>query len=137
MHRWITSSVEETVEVGRMVSKNMVKPLVLCFLGDLGVGKTMLMKGVAAELTGIDPRLVNSPTFTYLNIYEGKEVLYHFDLYRLTGIEDFLLRGFDEYFEEICCIEWADKIKDILPKNHAFITLKYLGKNKREIVYEV
>lgn len=58
-------------------------------------------------------------------------------LYRLTGTTDFLIRGFDEYFEEICCIEWADKIEDILPKKHAFITLKYLGQNKREIVYEV
>lgn len=136
-NRWVTSSAEETQEVGKLLAEGLPKPLVICFSGDLGAGKTTLIKGIASALTGINSHEVNSPTFTYLNIYEGTETLYHFDLYRLSGAEDFLTRGFDEYFEGICCIEWAEKIKEILPSNKAFITIKYLGETKREISYEI
>ncbi|NGX50789.1 MAG: tRNA threonylcarbamoyladenosine biosynthesis protein TsaE [Chlamydiae bacterium] len=134
---WVTTSADETLEVGRSIAKMLPKATPLCLFGELGAGKTTLIKGFASELTGIDPLEVNSPTFTYLNIYEGSETLYHFDLYRLTGSEDFLSRGFDEYFEGVCCIEWAEKIEAILPKGRALLKIRYLGEEKREIFYEV
>ena len=137
INSWICSSADETLEVGRLIAQSLPKPIAVCFFGDLGAGKTTLIKGIASELTGIDPYEVNSPTFTYLNIYEGSETLYHFDLYRLTGTKDFLARGFDEYFEEICCIEWAEKIEAILPKKRALIKIKYLGETERKILYEI
>jgi tRNA threonylcarbamoyladenosine biosynthesis protein TsaE len=106
---------------------------VICFFGNLGAGKTTLIKGIVSELTGIDIRMVNSPTFNYVNIYEGVKTLYHLDLYRLTGAKDFLEHGFDEYFDKFCCIEWGEKIKSILPPKNILITIKYLSKNKRYI----
>ena len=135
-NKWITTSADETMAVGRTIAQSLPKTITVCFSGDLGAGKTTLIKGIASELTGIDLCGVTSPTFTYLNIYEGSKILYHFDLYRLTGVEDFLARGFDEYFEEICCIEWAEKIEAILPKKRALIKINYLGETKREILYQ-
>ncbi|MDJ0652456.1 MAG: tRNA (adenosine(37)-N6)-threonylcarbamoyltransferase complex ATPase subunit type 1 TsaE, partial [Simkaniaceae bacterium] len=107
-----------------------------CLIGDLGAGKTTLTKGLASEITGISPHQINSPTFTYLNVYEGIQTLYHFDCYRLKGIDDFLERGFDEYFGELCLVEWPEKIEAVLPKKRLFITIEYDGENKRVISYE-
>ena len=135
--KWESSSPEETICVGRNIAQFLFSPIALCLIGDLGAGKTTLMKGIASEFTGISPCIVNSPTFTYLNIYEGIKTLYHFDLYRLQGASDFLSRGFDEYFEEICCIEWAEKIEELLPPKRVIIRLRYLGESKREITYEI
>jgi len=136
-NRWVTSSGDETLEVGKVIARSLPKTATLCFFGDLGAGKTTLIKGIATELTGISPHEINSPTFTYLNIYEGTETLHHFDLYRLSGPDDFLARGLDEYLEGLCCIEWAEKIEAILPKEKRLIKIQYLGENKREIIYEI
>ena len=137
INRWVTTCAEHTLEVGRQIALTLSPNVPLCFLGDLGAGKTTLIKGITTQITGIDPHEVNSPTFTYLNIYEGKQTLYHFDLYRLSGAEDFLSRGFDEYLEGLCCIEWSEKIETILPPKRALITMRYLGEQKREICHEV
>ena len=107
----------------------------LCLFGQLAAGKTTLIKGVAQRLVGIDPHQVVSPTFTYLTPYEGKICLYHFDLYRLRDHEDFLERGFDEYFDckGVCCVEWAERIEPILPSHVLRVTLKHLSQNRREL----
>ena len=88
--RYITRSAADTrnlaIEIGRQLPPNSV----VCFFGDLGSGKTTFIKGLAA---GLSPELeiqVNSPTFTYLNIYRGASTLYHFDLYRLKDADEFL-----------------------------------------------
>jgi len=135
--RAVALSPEETLEVGRVIARNVLSSTVVCFFGDLGVGKTTLIKGFASEFMGISPHEVTSPTFNYLNIYEGDKTLYHFDLYRLTGASDFSSLGFEEYFEKMCCIEWAEKIEEILPENRAMVKVEYLGKDKREISYEI
>ena len=132
----ISNSPDETEEIGRAIAKILPKDAFVCLRGDLGAGKTTLIKGLVSELTGITPHLVNSPTFTYLNIYEGKETLYHFDCYRLKDAEDFQARGLDEYFGALCLIEWPERITPILPKKRFEITLKHLSETKREIVYE-
>lgn len=131
----ITFSEEETLSIGHLVAKDLKLGAILAFFGDLGTGKTTFIKALAQELIDTHPNEVNSPTFTYLNIYEGKFPVYHFDLYRLKNTQDFLERGFDEYFDAdgICCIEWAERIKPILPKNALHIHIKHLGENKREL----
>ena len=105
------------------------------FFGDLGSGKTTFIKALVSKLSGIHPHEISSPTFTYLHIYEGNIPIFHFDLYRLQNHEDFLERGFDEYFEAggICCIEWAERIRPILPNDVLCIEMKHLNENEREI----
>lgn len=92
----------------------------ICFFGELAAGKTTLIKGLVHGAADYDPSLVQSPTFNYLNIYEGSKRICHFDLYRLEGPEDFFTMGFEEYLEQetICCIEWAERIRPCLYPNH-------------------
>jgi len=132
-----SSSPEETAEIGRSLAKNLGPGSILSFFGDLGSGKTTLIKSLTAELTGIDPHEVSSPTFTYLNIYEGACPVYHFDLYRLENKANFLERGFDEYFDAggICLIEWAERIESILPEHALRIELKHSGDNNRTLTF--
>jgi tRNA threonylcarbamoyladenosine biosynthesis protein TsaE len=134
---WISESPEQTTFIGREIGSILRAGCVLCLYGDLGAGKTTLIKGIAAAVTGTPLHEVTSPTFTYLNIYEGKCPLYHFDLYRLQGAEQFLAMGFGEFldFGGICCIEWADRIQSILPKGTQTLCLLHRGEHKREIRY--
>ena len=132
----ISNSPEETVAIGKEIGQLLPKKEVICFLGDLGAGKTTLIKGIAAEITGLPTREINSPTFNYLNIYEGKRILYHFDCYRLKDYEDFLVRGLDEYLDSLCLIEWPERIALILPKNCRVISIESVSKEERRISYE-
>ena len=133
--RVITHSARETVDLGLKIAESLKKNSVLCFFGDLAAGKTTLIKGIVQKITGVKPETVNSPTFVYLNIYDGPMSIYHFDLYRLNNSSDFLAQGFDEYLtaDGICCIEWSERIEEILPQDHVAIHIKHLGENKREI----
>src|SRR3989339_1046915 len=109
---FFTKSSEDTQEVGRTIAKLIRLGDVVCLTGDLGAGKTTLMKGFSQELADISPDEVTSPTFTYLHIYSGSQKIHHFDLYRLSSSTEFLSLGFDEFFSKdtICCVEWPDKI---------------------------
>lgn len=131
-----TSSPEETEALGRELAQLLPSSATVCLYGDLGAGKTTLIKGIASQLSGVSPHEINSPTFTYLNIYEGKRTVYHFDCYRLESVEGFLGRGFDEYLEGLCLIEWPERIEPLLPKPCVTITLRYDGAEKRVIEYE-
>ncbi len=113
---------------------------IYCLCGDLGVGKTVFAKGFAKGL-GIDEH-ITSPTFTIVNEYKGKLPFYHFDVYRISDIEEMYEIGFDEYIfgDGICLIEWADIIKELLPENAIWITIekdmeKTSDYRKIEIVY--
>ena len=92
---------------------------VVCFSGDLASGKTTFIKGVVAGAAQCHTDIVNSPTFVYLNIYAGKIKVYHFDLYRMQGVDDFLSMGFEDllFAQGICCIEWSERIAALLPEN--------------------
>nr|AAN10192.1 YjeE [Candidatus Fritschea bemisiae] len=131
-------SPEATKEIGRMLAKKIGgnKKGVLCLVGDIGAGKTTFSKGFASELVGISENQICSPTFNYLNIYEGICTLYHFDCYRLKDGWDFLNRGFDEYFEGLCLIEWSEKIEAVLPEKRNVVTIEPIEKDKRVITYE-
>jgi tRNA threonylcarbamoyladenosine biosynthesis protein TsaE len=132
-------SAEETVAFGQAFAAYLKPGNVVCFFGELGTGKTTLIKGIVQALTDTDPKSICSPTFAYLNIYQGEKTVFHFDLYRLDDVEDFLSLGFEEYLlaDGICCIEWSERIEPILPDHAIRIHLVYSGQDKRKISYEI
>lgn len=134
----IFSSAEETLQFGRELGKQLECGDLLCFEGDLGAGKTTLIKGIAVGAAGVHEREVTSPTFSYLHIYEGKVPVYHFDLYRLKNGKEFSALGFQEYLqgEGIACIEWAERIKELIPPHALHIRLEHDGEERRKIVLD-
>src|ERR1700741_5468556 len=92
-----TFSEEETFQIGTEFGKTLKINSIVALFGDLGAGKTTFIRGIVSSL-GMDGREVCSPTFNYLNIYEGPLSVYHFDLYRLTCEEEFLAAGFEDFF---------------------------------------
>lgn len=130
-----TSSAQESEQYGKHLGKELPLNSIIAFEGELGAGKTTFIKGVVFGAAGLDGHIVNSPTFTYLNIYRGLKTIYHFDLYRLSRPEDFLSMGFDEYLTcgGICCIEWSERIAPFLPANAIKVRLSHKEIEKREI----
>ncbi|MCH9625280.1 MAG: tRNA threonylcarbamoyladenosine biosynthesis protein TsaE [Chlamydiales bacterium] len=134
-----SNSAEQTSALGAQIARELKPGAIVCFFGDLGAGKTTLIKGIVSALTSTDQERVCSPTFSYLNIYEGGMDVYHFDLYRLEDEEAFLSLGFEEYLfaKGVCCIEWSERISALLPLSAHRITLLHKGEEKREIIYEI
>jgi tRNA threonylcarbamoyladenosine biosynthesis protein TsaE len=134
----ISHSPEETFEYAREFGKKLPQGAILCFFGDLAAGKTTFIKGVVLGAADYPAEWVSSPTFVFLNIYEGRRVIYHFDLYRLSGEEQFLSMGFDQFLHTsgIACIEWSEKIASIIPPNAYRITLSPLSETERLIAIE-
>lgn len=128
----VSESPEATWSVGEFVGKRLKAGMVLCLTGDLGAGKTLFTKGVAAGL-GVKED-VTSPSFTLMNLYDGRLPVAHFDLYRLDDEEDLDEIGFYEYADEpvgVAIIEWADKFPEALPPHHLSVVLSP-GKNLEE-----
>jgi tRNA threonylcarbamoyladenosine biosynthesis protein TsaE len=131
----ISYSADETKQQGLLLGKSLSANSIVALFGDLGAGKTTFIKGLVEGIAGIDPKHVNSPTFTYLHLYTGTHTVYHFDLYRIKTSNDFYALGFDEYFTAggICCLEWPERLGDKLPKEAIMVTLSYEGENTRHI----
>ena len=131
----IINSSDEMVLFGETLGRYLKENMVILMEGDVGAGKTTLTKGIAKAL-GVN-RIVNSPTFTILKIYEGNLTLYHMDVYRLNNDsgDEYL----EEYFEAggVTVIEWAHQVSAILPKNFILITISYIDSSTRKITLEV
>jgi len=109
-----TNTPEETTALGEAVGRAIEKPVVIALFGDLGSGKTVWVKGLAAGL-GVSPDYpVTSPTFALVNEYEGRLMLFHADLYRLSGAADTEDLGFDEILsgKGVVAVEWAERMDD-------------------------
>jgi tRNA threonylcarbamoyladenosine biosynthesis protein TsaE len=106
--------------------------LVIGLVGDLGAGKTRLVKA-AAEGLGAEHEDVNSPTFVLIQEYEGRLPVYHFDTYRLRDEDEFLELGADEYMsgDGVCFIEWANRMADVLPRDRLTIRIEITGLTSR------
>jgi len=131
----ISKSVNDTLKIGKVIAKNLEKADIVCLFGELGSGKTVLTKGIASGL-GIKRSKVISPSFVLIRQYStAKMPFYHLDLYRLKTIEDILALGYEEYFydEGITVIEWADRLKYLLPKEYLKIKL-YIKSNSQRLL---
>lgn len=132
-----SASAEETFQIGLQFGRLLQNPCIIALSGDLGAGKTTLIRGIVSSL-GADEREVCSPTFTYLNIYQGRMLIYHFDLYRIPSAQEFEAAGFDEYLQEggICCIEWPDILAPHLSKKTLVhrISITHKEEGLREII---
>lgn len=129
-------SIGDTTELAENIAGNVKGGEVICLIGELGAGKTYFVK-FFAEALGISQEDILSPTFVYWREHQGKSYkINHFDFYRIddpsnaesTGLEDALA---DE--KSITIIEWADRVKDLLPEDRFEIKIIYLGASEREI----
>ncbi len=118
-----TNSPLETEELGKRIGNALKKGNVVSLRGSLGAGKTVIAKGIARSL-GIEEAIV-SPTFTLVQEYDGREKLYHLDIYRLSGDDEFESMGGEEFLypDGITLIEWSEKIDDMLPDDTIYITV--------------
>ena len=132
----ISRNPEDTFFIGKIIGENLSIQDVVALIGELGAGKTCITQGIARGVGVPNLYPITSPSFTLINEYQGRVILYHFDLYRLTGSHDIEDLGYEEFLfgDGISVIEWADKIRDILPSNTLFISLKYLNENEREMI---
>lgn len=138
MLTFVTRSVEETVALGERLGRLVTTGNFVSLVGELGSGKTQFVRGVAAGM-GVDPSLhVTSPTYSFLNRYSGRLLLNHFDLYRLTGGQDVADLGFEEYFygTDVCIVEWADRLLNLLPDERLSIAFDYVDEHDRRISFE-
>lgn len=129
-----TQSPQETFALGRRVGEQLDKRAVLLLKGDLGAGKTVFAKGLAAGLD-INPTEVTSPSFTLINIHEGRLRLYHVDLYRLESAERPDL-GLDDILEDekgVVLIEWAERL-GFAPAGAVEVEITYIADSERKIV---
>lgn len=131
---YITRSPEETETLGEELSKGFSAGERVALVGELGAGKTRLIRGVAK---GFGSRgFVKSPSFTIINIYEGGRLpLYHIDLYRIERAEDLHSAGLEEfiYGNGVSVIEWADRLPALMEECEWVIELSHKGESEREI----
>lgn len=119
-----SNSAEETFEAGRKMGLDAKPGTVICLSGDLGTGKTVFTKGVAAGLGITEP--VVSPTFTVVQIYEeGRLPLYHFDVYRIDDPGEMEEIGYRDYFygDGVTIIEWPELIEELIPRDAVRVTI--------------
>ena len=111
-----TDSPQQTIAFGHFLGERVKGGEILAIEGNLGTGKTHLIKGIAAGVGADQMDQVNSPTFVLVNEYQGRLDMFHIDAYRLDRPEDIDLLGFDDFLYPgaIVLIEWADKVKAVL-----------------------
>lgn len=131
-----TNSPEETIALGVRIGKKLKKGDVIAMQGTLAAGKTTITKGIAQALEIQDT--ITSPTFCLISEYYGKMPLYHMDVYRLEGTEDFINLGTDDmiYGDGVSIIEWSEKIMDELPDRTIILNIQPQEDGSRIITLE-
>jgi len=130
----LTRNSKETKKLGKSIGEELLHGSIIALTGELGSGKTTLIQGIGEGIGIIS--IIKSPSFTIINEYPGPIALYHFDLYRLRDEQEIISLGYEEYFykrEGIVAVEWAEKIKDFLPKEHLKIDIQMLSLSERKI----
>ena len=133
MLEFTTKTSDETIELGYKIGQKLKKGDILAMQGTLAAGKTTITKGIAKALEISDT--ITSPTFCLISEYYGKMPLYHMDVYRLEGSEDFENLGTEDmlYGDGVCIIEWSEKIMDSLPKETIIINIQPQDDGSRKI----
>lgn len=137
--RHVTHGPEETIAVGRELAELLQPGIIVLLTGDLGAGKTTLVKGIAGGFSAARADDVTSPTFTLVHEYRGANVLlYHIDLYRIETAKELATLGLEDLqaANAILLIEWGDKFEPVRAAAHFAITIRTLGVDDREIVCE-
>ena len=133
-----SNSEKETLELGKKIASSLKKGMIIVLTGDLGSGKTKLTEGILTYF-GLQEE-ISSPTFTIVNEYNAKEFkIFHFDVYRLSDVDEFFAIGGEEYFEKgVSIVEWGEMIEEILPQDYIKITFSrdLENENTREINIE-
>lgn len=136
MPTWKTKTAKETIELGRSIGRSLKPGTVVAFFGDLGSGKTTMIKGIGLGLGVKSEREIKSPTFVILHIYTGRVPLYHFDLYRMEGLRDLDSLGLDEFLSDpktVTVIEWAERLPDVSKQANIKIEIKRSKQDSRVI----
>ena len=140
IHEFTTQSGVDTIEVGRKLASLLKPPQLLLLRGDLGTGKTTLVKGIAQALDAADADEVTSPTFTLVHEYEGTQdgkpvKLFHLDVYRLEGERQLETLGLDDLLTQdaLVLVEWGDKFKSIAKRATGEIAITSEGGDARKI----
>jgi tRNA threonylcarbamoyladenosine biosynthesis protein TsaE len=123
-----SASEAETDQVGRALAEEARPGTVIGLIGPLGAGKTRLVRAFA-EALGVSPGAIASPTFVLIHEYEGRLPVYHFDVYRLKGLDEFDALGPSDYWQGdgVCLVEWADKVIGRLPDDAWTVQIDLLG----------
>jgi tRNA threonylcarbamoyladenosine biosynthesis protein TsaE len=132
---FISKSEAETINLGKRLGATLHRGDIIALCGELGSGKTVLVKGIAKGLGIKSNKYVNSPSFVILKEYKGRLPLYHFDIYRLDDMSEFSTIGYTDYFYGggISVIEWADKISGVLPRGFLRIDISITEEKTRKI----
>lgn len=131
-----TNSAEETTALGRKLVEHLRPPKLVLLRGDLGAGKTTLIKGIAEGFRAAAQDDVTSPTFTLIHEYRGPQVtVYHIDLYRVDTARELMTLGLDDLFDEdsVLLIEWGDKFERFRRERDVEIAIERTGENSRRI----
>lgn len=129
---------EDTIKLGEALGRSLKPGDIVALKGELGAGKTVLVKGIAKGLDVKEEPI--SPTFVIMNAYCGRVPLYHFDLYRVSGREELERIGYEDYFfgDGVAVVEWSDRAEEIFPESAIEIEIKILPKNTNsETVREI
>ncbi len=133
----VTQSAEETIAFGRTLAELLAPPKLVLLRGDLGAGKTTLVKGIAAGFEAADEADVTSPTFTLVHEYRGPHAnLYHIDLYRIDTPRELETLGLEDMRSEagsLLLIEWGEKFPRLVRERDVEISLERAGENARRI----
>src|SRR5580693_4602536 len=144
VRRFVSNSSRETIAIGGEIAQLLSSPMLLFLRGDLGAGKTTLVKGIAEALDAADPDEVTSPTFTLIHEYEGtrtldgrKEpvVLYHLDLYRIQNERQLDSLGLEELStpDSIVLVEWGEQFPSVMRRSNGEIEMRATGGDTRSI----
>ena len=133
---FVTTSPEQTEQIGAALGKILTPGTILAYEGDLGAGKTAFTRGLARGLGCSD--IVTSPTYTIVNEYlSGRLPLFHFDMYRLRSADDLFDIGWEDYLDRggICAVEWSENVSDAMT-NAVRIRIEKTGDDSRRITIE-
>ncbi len=130
----VTNNDNETMKLGEILSSYLTRQDVVILSGELGTGKTIFVRGVAKGYSGKDS-LVRSPSYTYINTYNGGKKIHHIDFYLLDDYNQAVDTGFEELLEQdLCLIEWGNKFKELSDSSFWSVEIKYMGLNRRKIL---
>ena len=136
--KFLSRSAAETKKIGEKIGRSLRAGDVVALSGELGAGKTTLVKGIAKGLGVPATEEISSPTFVLIHEYQGREKIYHLDWYRLEKVE-----GEDRFLVEECfadnavtLVEWPERAKNLLPRKHLEVRLKHVSEKERRLEVE-